>query len=144
MSWTVDLVTGVAEMLAAAEVGAWRPTGTYVDGETAIVLGPPPQSPERAVALTSYPVSDDAELSDVVVGLQVRFRGSRDPRDVDDLADAVYEVLHGARGLVLGGVHTAQIYRQSALPLGLDGNARPERADNYYLQAARPTAWRTD
>lgn len=138
MSWTSDLVAGVAELLAAANVGAWSTTGTYTDGQVPIVAGMLPQTPDRAIGLTPYPVETTPGLIDVTVGLQVRCRGTTDLRDVQDLDDAVYDALHGATPGNVRGVLVAQIFWQSGTPLGADQLARLEHSSNYYIQASRP------
>ena len=144
--WTTTLLTGFAEYLAAAGVGTWHadPADPYTAGETAIVLGAMPPEPERCIVLASYPVSEDIAQADVTVGVQVRTRGGSDPRDVGDLDDAVFDVLHGATALELGGVLVVQAYRRSSASLGQarDQTGRWERSSNYYFDAMRPTAAR--
>jgi len=143
--WTTTLVSGLAEYLASAGVGTWHPDGApYAAGETAIVLGAMPAEPARVILLNTYPVAEDTSQADVTVGVQVRTRGGSDPRDVVDLDDAVWELLHGAERLDLGGVLVVQIYRRSSAALGQarDATARWERTSNYYLDAMRPTLTR--
>jgi Bacteriophage minor capsid protein len=147
MGWTNDLLTGVAERLAAAGVGVWRPAGpAYTDDETAIVVGSLPQQPSTVVALAAYAVTASAALNDTTIGVQARIRGvsGGDQRPAADLADAVFEALHGLRQQTIGGIWVAQITLQSSAQLGPDQQGRDERTDNYYMQAARPTAGRTE
>lgn len=134
MPWTTDVLTAAAEHLATAGVGAWRPEGAYAAGETGILLRAFPPSPDRVVVLTAYPVAESAHLSDVTLGIQVRCRGTKDPRDVADLADAVRDLWHGARGLMLGPAHVALLWRQSHTELGADGNGRWSTSSNFYAQ----------
>lgn len=136
--WTTNLLEGLGELLDAAGAGIWRPTGMYAAGETGILLRAVPPEPARIISLAVYPVTDDPGLLNVTVGIQVRTRGGADPRDVDDIADAVYDALHSAEHLVLGGVVVNQIYRKSFTSLGTDPAGRWERSDNYYCDAARP------
>lgn len=143
MGWTSDFLTGLAQYLADSQVGVWRPTGPpYGPAETGIVIAAMPPAPDRVVCLTDYPVEDHISEADVTVGVQIRTRGTTDPRDVADLADAIYDLLHGATGMVLGGVSVVQVYRQSYTRLGRDEADRFERSDNYYVDAMRPTAYR--
>lgn len=147
MGWTGNLLAGVAELLAAAGAGVWQPDGSaYADGDTALVVGALPQGPARAVALSLYPVTDHPVLNDVVVGLQARIRGAAagDTRPTSDTADDLYQALHGLRNLRVGGIDVVQITRQSGAQLGPDASGRDERTENYYIQAARPTAGRID
>lgn len=139
MSWTRNLTHGLAEHLAAAGTGVYRATGVYSDTEVGIVIGAVPTSPPRVLALTPYPLVDDVDQADSVLGLQVRARAGPDPREALDLLDAVFDVLHGATHLDLSGslVHLAR--RTTSLPLGRDHNGRYEHADTYQLTAHRPT-----
>lgn len=140
--WTTSLLTGLAQHLADNGVGLWRPTGTYVAGETGIVLAAMPPDPDRIVCLTAYPVSSRPDTADATVAVQVRTRAGKDPRDVADLSDEVYELLHGATHLIFGGVPVVQILHRSGVPMGRDSRDRWERSDNYYVDAIRPSAGR--
>ena len=143
--WTTRLTIGLAEDLHAAALAVWRPVDPYEPEETGISLRTAPQTPDRVIVLTPYPVTDDPALADVVLGMQIRFRGRPgDTQDHEDLGDAVFAHLHGATGLLLGGIPVTHMWRQSASQLGRDDAERWERADNYYLQANRPTAHRPD
>lgn len=152
MAWTEDLLTGLAEFLAAAGVASWYPSGAFPASppHPPVALRSLPNGPDRAYSLDAYIEVDteDAGLSDVTVAVQVQSRGTKDPADVDDVADAVWEVLHGARMLTLGSglsaVHTSLIYRRSTARLGVDDHGRYERSCNYYVMAARPNAYRPD
>jgi len=152
VGWTTDLLTGLAEHLAAHGAGTWRPDGTpYSPAETAIVLGAMPPAPDRVIALRTYTVdwsgfgeADDDGRIDVTTGLQVRTRGGRDPREALDLADAVRDAIDGLAAVRLGAVWVSQIVRRSGEELtamtSIDRQAdRVERVDNYYVQASRPT-----
>lgn len=150
--WTTRLLTGLAEHLAAAGIADWDPNGTYpaAPPRPVIVFRALPDKPDRVIALAMYGDVDldDAGLNDVVAAVQVRTRGTTDPRDADDIADAVWELLHGAEMLRLGTgpdtVATTLIRRRSSALLGQDAAGRWERTDNYYVAAARPNAHRPD
>lgn len=145
MSFTTDLLSGIAQLLEDTGQGTWKPTGAYAtDDPTPIIIKSVPASPDRVITLSEYSVSDDPTLSDSVKGLQVRFRAGRDPRTVDDMADDAFDVLHGLQGVELStGVLIVQSYRQSSALLGADDNGRHERSDNYYLTVHRPSTHRT-
>jgi len=136
-----NLAVGVAELLAGASVATWRPTGAYLAGEVGIFLKKIPQEPDGAVSLTLYPVSDDPSLPDSVLGLQVLTRAAgADPRPVDDLADAIFDVLHGRHDFDLPtGVRVVQALHQGGGTLGQDDLNRWGRSDNYYLTVCRPS-----
>lgn len=143
-SWTSEVCAALGEHLAAAGVGTWRPDGVYTAAETGIFVQAMPASPDRAVVVSPYPVAGTAHLSDVTLGLQVRCRGGKDPRDVQSLADEVYDALHGARGLVLGPARVALLWRQSHLSVGVDGNGRWATSSNFYAQTAHHSQHVTD
>ncbi|WP_086846826.1 minor capsid protein [Amycolatopsis kentuckyensis] len=144
MSFTGDLLDGLAAYLAAAGAGAYRGDGSaYLPGETAIVFAAMPQTPDRAIVLSDYPVTDDPSLSDSRIGVQVKCRGGTNPHDVKAISDAVFDVLHGKTAFNLGPVRVVQALRNSGVPLGRDDSNRWEHSDNYYLTVHRPSANRT-
>ena len=141
-----DLLTGLAVYLAENIAGVtWSPNGTYGVAATGIVLGNIPQTPDRCITLTAYGVSDSPALSDSVIGVQVRCRWDlADPRPVDDLADSIFDLLHGNTALALStGVTIVQCLRNSATSLGQDANGRWSQVANYYATCHRPSANRT-
>lgn len=144
MGHTSDLLSGIAEYLGTQGVGTWRATGVYSAGETGIVLGLLPQSPDAVISLAGYSVSDDATLSDSVMGVQVRTRtAGLDPRPTADLADAIFVALQGLGDVTLGGVRIQMIARQSWTQLGADSSQRQQRSDNYYVTTHYPSTHRT-
>lgn len=140
----VDLLNGVGQLLAAEGVGTWRNAGIYAAGETAIVIGGLPQTPDRAVGIVSYGVTDDPSLSDSVVGLQITTRwAGQDPRDVARLTTRVFNALHGRINTDLPtGIHVPQILRRSWTSIGQDGNSRWRTVQNFYADVHRPTPHR--
>jgi hypothetical protein len=140
-----DLLTGVAQLLASANLGTWRDTGIYTAAETGITFDVVPQSPDQVITLTDYVVSDDPTLSDSVIGVQVRTRlGGQDPRPVKDLDGAIFNVLHGLESVTLtGGIHVVSLVRRSGASLGQDANNRWMRSSNYYATVWRPSANRS-
>lgn len=144
MGYTTDLLTGLAEHLAANAIGTWNPTGVYTSGQTGIVMRVVPQTPDAVIVLAPYSVADDPTLSDSITGVQVRTREpGADPRPTDDLADSIFNLLHGAQGLTWGGVKVQLVTRENYTPLGQDANERHERSDNYYVHTWRPSPHRT-
>ncbi len=140
--WTSRLLVGLAEYLAADGIAEWSPTAAYTTTQTGIVIAAMPPAPNRVICLTDYPVTDRIDRPNVVQAVQIRCRAGADPREVADLADAVYDRLHGATGLMLGGIRVIQVRRQSYTRLPRDLADRHERSDNYYLDAWRPSAHR--
>lgn len=137
MGYTTNLLGGLAELIADAGLAVFSPDGQYADGETGVIFTVLPDHPERVIVLTAYPV-EDTDLTDAITGVQARMRCGRDPRDVENLADDLFALLHNRRGLALRGVPVALIWRQSQAPMGQDTHGRQEIAANYYLRATRP------
>lgn len=142
--WTSQLIANLAQYLHDNGVGVWRPGGSYTAGEIAIVDRYIPPSPDRLITLATYPITTAPGLQDVTVGVQFRLRGTTDPRVCEDIGDAIFELLDGAEHVALGDIHTVQIYRQSYGSLGMDGSERWEASHNYYVEAMRATAHRTN
>lgn len=136
-----NLATGVAVLLDSAGVAKWRSTGVYTASEVGIFIKANPQSPDGAVSLSTYPVASDPSLATSVVGLQVITRAAgADPRPVDDLADAIFDQLHGLHDSTLStGVRVVQLLHQGGGSLGQDDLKRWGRSDNYYATVWRPS-----
>lgn len=139
MGHTSSIVTGLAELLDSAGLGVFRPDGVYEDDEVGIFLHRMPEAPDKAYAITPYPV-EDTGLTDVTDGLQIRMRAGPDPRELLDMADAVRDLLHMREGLVVGGVRLSLIWRDSQAPMGQDEHGREEISSNYYARSSRPSA----
>lgn len=143
MGFTTDLLVGLAQLLDADDVAVWKPADPYADNEVGIVLGVPTQSPPSLVAIASYNSIDQPALSDSTAQIQFRFRApDADPTPADDLADGVFDSLQGLRLTLPTGVRVVYGKRSSTLPLGIDGNGRHERTDNYDLMVHRPSTHR--
>jgi len=140
------LITGLAEHLDAANVGTWRASGAYTADEIAIVDRAIPQTPDRVITLTDYVVGGKPDgLADQVVGVQVRVRGTTDPRVCRDLGAEIFDLLDSSGRQTWGDdVSIVDVWRQSYTSLGQDGNSRWEASHNYYVAAMRPTIHRTD
>lgn len=136
MSYTNSLIEGLAGLIADAGIAVYRPDGVYVDGETGITEAVMPDTPDRIVCLTPYPVEDGA-LTDTVTGVQARLRAGRDPRDVNALSDDLFGLLHGLQQTTVGGVYVALAWRQSEAWIGQDTKGRMEKTANYYLRTTR-------
>jgi hypothetical protein len=152
VGWTENLLTGLAEFLDARGVASWYGNDPFpkTPPHPPVALRSLPDFPDRAYSLDAYTEVDaeNPDLSDVTTAVQLQSRGTAEADDVDDIADAAWQVLHGARMLTLGSgltaVHVSLIYRRSTARLGVDGHGRYERSCNYYVLAARPNAYRPD
>lgn len=144
MTTTGIILAGLAQLLHDNDIGAWRPHGAYAPDEIAIVLGDLPQSPEKAVGISDYPVSSDPKLSDTIIGVQARIRGDLHPGTVRDLRDAVYDAWHALSHFELvseaGNILVTQVNWQSAAPLGPAEGGQFQRSENYYVWFNRPHA----
>lgn len=137
MSFTTDLIAGLAEWLDAAGAGTWNP-----DDTSSIVDGALPDEVEQGIGLTPYNLSADSTVSDVVQPVQLYLRG--DAAWVKETADLVFDEWHGQVERTIGGIRCALIELNSDVPMGVDQRGRTERALNYQIHAHRPTASRPD
>jgi hypothetical protein len=132
MSDVNAVLLGMAEHLGATGELAYRPEGGYLADETAVVFGPVPTDPDRAVGLTFYGSVDHPSEPEAVYRVQAWCRGKAgDSLDANEVADAVFRALHGRESLSWGGVFVVQVLRISSVPVGADTADRAQRADNY-------------
>lgn len=138
--WESDLVQGIAQYLEDNGVGVYRSDGTpYATGETAIVFGELPSSPDRAIGLSLYSATDHPVQNLSSVRLQLMCRGAVNSNlDVGALATAAFSALQGLVYRDFGTAHLIQAGRVSAVPTGVDGNRRYTRADNYECDVNTP------
>lgn len=133
----VDLLVGVAELLAAEDVGTYSPNDPLPVDATGIVLGRVPDGPDRILGLTPYPVTDD-DSTDSVTGIQVRMRAGTNPLDLVQMANSVFTVLHNRQGWDAHGVRVEISWRNSEAWIGQDTRGRMEKTANYYVRSVRP------
>lgn len=136
MSYTSALTTGLAQLLDTARLGVYREDGAYAAGDTGIVVGVVPDSPDHIIALTPYPV-EDTDLTDAITAVQFRTRGVRDPRPLLNLSDGLFDLLHHREHWTCGGIHVALSWRNSEAWIGQDAHGRIERTANYYMRTTR-------
>ncbi|MGW2292721.1 minor capsid protein [Streptomyces phaeochromogenes] len=144
MTFLSDIVDGLAQLLDAAGVAVYRPDGVYASDETAITDTVMPDSPNCAVVLTAYDTANDPALTDCTVFVQVRTRAGPDPREVADLDEAAFTVLHGLRRQQFGSARVVLLTRANSAPLGADSVGRFERTSNYTLLGQRPQSDRLE
>lgn len=140
MSFTADLLRGLGAYLAAASIGvAYKPAGVYLATDTGVVFGLYPTSPDRCIAMTAYATSDEAKVALSRIRVELAFRGvPNDSLDVDDLADSVFNVLHGYEDLTFGSAHVDQALRVISHATGVDDSKRSQRSDSYDLDVDVP------
>ncbi|MFI1371348.1 minor capsid protein [Streptomyces longwoodensis] len=134
--YTSSLLDGLGVLLQEAGVGVFDPNAVIEDPATGIFRGVMPDSPERAIGLTAYPV-EDTDLTDAITGVQFRMRAGRDPDAIDDLADAVFDALHNRQHYTCGGIHVSLSWRQSQAWIGQDARGRMELTSNFYFRTVR-------
>lgn len=130
------LMTGVGQLLAAQGLAKFTLTGAYGAEDWGVFLALTPDKPDRAITLMTYPV-ESTDLTSGITGLQFKLRGRRDPREVEDVASSIYDLLHMKEHYLLGDVPVNLSWHQSGAWLGQDGNLRIERSENYYLRTER-------
>jgi hypothetical protein len=139
-----DLLIGFAQLLAAAGLGTWTPSAGYPAGATGIVLDDTPETLDRAIQLSSYPVTEDTTFGGDDIGLQVIVRwGGADPLPSRRLDEQIFQALHGRSHFTLPtGLRITSCSRRSAASLGKDGSKRWSRSANYYVHVHHPSTYR--
>lgn len=133
---TQALGEGAALLLAAdcdpALGVAWDPEAGYTDGQVGIWLAVIPTRPDRMISLSPRQVTADPTLAESLYGLQVRVRGTRDPRVVWALRDGIRDVLLGRWPTVLpSGLQVRTVDFAGGTSLGQDDANRFQWSDNY-------------
>lgn len=131
---TRDLLTGLAETIDGSGIAKYRPAGAYQPGETAVVFRSAPQTPDRVITMTCVPMSDAAMTPMGRWMVQFYFRGlMNDPLDVEDLGDAVFDLMQGATSMQMGSINIIQCLRQGSVGNGQDTQKRWTRIDRYMI-----------
>lgn len=134
MSWESDLLRGIGGFLNTAGVGTYSEATAYTADQTAIMLGPLQPEPDRQIALTLYSSVDTFMPTQHHSTVRVQFylRGNvGQPLDPAELADDIFNVLHGLTGVQMGNIWVVQAYRKVVSWQGIDTSNRAERADSY-------------
>jgi hypothetical protein len=142
--FTTLLLEGVARMLDDNGIARYIPeedtTSVYLPDDRAVTLKNVLAAPARLITLGTYTPTDDEVLAVGMVQVQFRFRAPG--TENDDMADAVFDLFHGARylPLVAGKPAISSVSRVSSIPLGEDTNGWAERSDNYKMSFSRRTS----
>lgn len=138
MSIESALIAGTGAALQTAGAGVWLTgTATLTPGQVGIYDGRILPDTIEGIGLATYPVADPVD-SRSIVGLQITFR-SASKATLRDRAELVFDTLHAAWGITLGGIRVTHILRQSSADLGIDEAGAHLRTDNYYLTVNHPT-----
>ncbi|MER7070968.1 minor capsid protein [Terrabacter sp. NPDC000476] len=137
-SYEQDLLEGLAQQLHDDGVATYRPDEPYLDEDTAITFGTMPDSPDRCVTLTAYPLSDAPREAKSLLGVQVRSRAGS-YLEANELNVAIFQSLHGLTGRQYDTCHLVQLLRNSSVPMGEDDSQRWEHSANFHADINPPT-----
>ncbi|MFD3829732.1 minor capsid protein [Streptomyces sp. NPDC058621] len=133
-----DPLDSLAQYLAARALVVYDPTG--LSGDCFVEAMPP--APDRAVSLALYDAGPQASRDDDQDRrLQIRVRGTADPRVSRTRCEALHDALHGLAGVELpGGIWlTLAAARGLPAPMGTDSSGRHEHVVNLDVALAAPT-----
>ncbi len=116
------------------------PNGTYPTGATGIFRKRMPERPDRAIVINVYELMDAAPSFDPGIGgqvasVQIRTRVAKasSPLEVDELADSIVHLLHGAHHATWGEVKVERCTYSYGGSIGADSTGREERSDNFRI-----------
>lgn len=134
-----DIVTGFAQLLAAAGVGVWSPDAPYGPDDVAIVYGTERPIDNQQVILNWTDLDQHPEITQGSGLLQVTVKGLPNDRgSTDALSYAAFTALHGLTSTPLGAVLIVDCLRRNSVPMGQDDKLRVERADHYDVDVEWP------
>ncbi|MFD8546794.1 minor capsid protein [Streptomyces sp. NPDC059649] len=138
-----DLLDALARYLDEQSLLTYDPDGTA--GDTFIETLPP--EPAEAVGLWLYDAgAPDARNGYDTRSVQVRVRGTADPRVSRRRCEAIYGALHGLAGIQLPGDGPWLVLaaaRATPAPMGTDANGRHEHVLNIAVDVTNPTPHRS-
>jgi hypothetical protein len=128
---------GIEEVLRGAGLASPEPgpNQPYPKDATAIFRKFQGDKPDRAITINVYDVERAAlPLMSAVALVQIKTRVAKgDPNEVDDLADAIVNLLHGVHHASWGEVKVERCAYSFGGSLGADSSGRQERADNFRI-----------
>lgn len=140
----MSFLEGLAEWIADEVAGVWHPAGKYADSDLGIVLETVPQSPAQVISLWQYEgVEPDAANAIDEPGVQVRVRGTADPRVSRGVAQSIYDHLHGAGHFALpDGTWVESVIAVNSGPIHLtqDNNNRHEHVVSFRFEINNPAS----
>jgi len=139
MSYVKDVLTGLAQMLSDSSIGVYKPTGTYLATDRAIVFGVWPQAPDACIVLNYTPVNLGVMVPMERGILECHIRGrAGDVWDASDTAAAVRDFLQGLTGQPLGTANIIQVLHQNSVPLVQDALKRFEHVELFTIDLDSP------
>ncbi|MFI8850753.1 minor capsid protein [Streptomyces sp. NPDC053499] len=136
----MSVVHGLALLLESLGLLSYDETGT--SGDT--FVGTMPPTPPEAVSLTAYDAGpQNAAIAYDAVSVQVRVRGTTDPRVSYDRAYDVYDAVNGLSDTTLpDGTPVIICTATTPAPLGPDSNGRHEHVVRVSVEYDAPTTHR--
>ena len=138
MSYSNELLYGLAADLATAGVGVWKPDTAYAETDRGIVVDDLPESPFEVVAVSLYADSTEPtyrrDVETVVSYVQVRIRLA-DPDEARSVQDTLRDRYHRCRRTLGGHIVTGR--QESRAPLGPDQNNRFLYTQNFAFRGLR-------
>lgn len=125
---------GLAQHLADAGLARYTPDGPYPPGPLpAVFYLRHPDTPADAITIVIYDENHDRDDHNPDIYVQLRYRrAGTDPRPVDRLADAVFELLHDRSHFTLpNGIGVKLCRRKIAGMSDPDTSGRWSRPDSY-------------
>lgn len=137
----MSVLDGLGRYIDSIGLGRWLDTGTYADGDVALMLERIPQTPDRAIALTLYAGNTVPSKGSVdEPRVQLRIRGTTDPSWSRGRAEDLYNALNGLTNTTLpDGTHLVLAYA-TGYPayMGRDNNERHEHVVNLACSITNP------
>ncbi|WKW85409.1 tail terminator [Microbacterium phage Milani] len=145
MSFTIDLVNGVAAYLAsnpnATQPLVWKADSVYDGPDFGVyALTAPLKRVSRTLVIAPFGPESDLTLSDDTVSLQLDARGSK--AEVVRVMDDAFDRLQGFWGGKIGVVAVQSVARTSVANLGSDEAGNFRQTQNYDLKVYRPSTHR--
>lgn len=134
------VIDAVASTTDQAGLGFWNPHGTYPNNPNVPPIYAkrfPPKAPDNALTINAYgiQVSPDPNQPVETIRVQVRSRAKNTASlVVDDIADPILTLLHGAHHQKWGALTIQRCQHLSTAQLGVDAAGLDERTDNYQLE----------
>lgn len=136
-SYTLDLETGTAALLAANGIGTYRPTGVYQASDPLpILFGAWPDGVGEAIKITAYWQDDTtSDRTSTMFQVATRVHGYAAALSV---VDQIRDLLHRRAHFDLGQARISLCMRRSFADLGLDTETGLyEHSQNFELRGAR-------
>jgi minor capsid protein len=142
----LSLLDGLARYLDLRGLGHFDPAGDVQLLDWSIFIEQLPQQPDRVIGLWQYAgAPSDSRNPWEQPAVQVRVRGSADPRESRTRAQAIYDEVHGLGMLALPDGTWLQLAlgaQGGPIPLGPDQSGRHEHTVNLQMHIDHPTIHR--